>query len=186
VTKTGAQLKSTGVAETGHKVENSEGGSAVDTRRVDDGSLHSGGSGTKVGSQLKSTGVAKTVHKDETRVKTPGEGSLSNEGGSAIDARRVVDGSLHSGGSGTKTGAQLKSTGVAKTVHKDETRVKTPGEGSLSSEGGSTVDARRVDVGAIHSDGFVTKTGAQLKSGVCVECLQTLNTHPILCVWCVC
>ena len=118
----------------------------------------------KAGPQFKSTDVAKTVHKDETRVKTPGEGSLSSEGGSTVDARRVDVGAIHSDGFVTKTGAQLKSTGVAKTVHKDETRVQTPGEGSLSSEGGSAVDSRRVDDGAIHSDGFVTKTGAQLKS----------------------
>jgi len=124
-----------------------EGGSAVDARRVDGGSLHISGSVARAGAQLKSTGVAEAVHRDETRVKTPGEGSLRSEGGSAVNARRVDDGSLHSGGSVTKAGAQLKSTDVAKTVHKDETRVKTPGEGSLSSEGGSAVDARRVDDG---------------------------------------
>jgi hypothetical protein len=32
-----------------------------------------------------------------------------------------------------KAGPQLKSTDVAKTVHKDETRVKTPVDGSLRS-----------------------------------------------------
>ena len=63
-----------------------------------------------------------------------------------------------------KVGAQLKSTGVAKTVHKDETRVKMPGEGSLSSEGGSPVHARRVDDGSLHGDCSVMKAGAQLKS----------------------
>ena len=86
----------------GHEV--AEGGSADDARRVDGGSLHNGGSVARTGAQLKSTGVADAVHKDETRVRTPGDGSLSSGGGSAVDARRVDDGSLHSGCSETKAG----------------------------------------------------------------------------------
>ena len=63
---------------------------------------------TKVGAQLKSTGVAKTVHKDETRVKMPGEGSLSRDGGSAVVARRGADGPLHRGGEAA--GAEIART----------------------------------------------------------------------------
>jgi len=117
---------------------------------------------TRAGAQFKTADVAGAVHKDETRVKTPVEGSLSGEGGSAINARRGDDGSLHSGGSVAGAGVQLKSTDVAEAVHKDETRVKTPGEGSLSSEGGSAVDARRGDDGPLHRDGEAA--GAEITS----------------------
>ncbi len=159
-----AQSYETRVRTPGEGSLSGGGGGAVDARRVDDGSLHSGFSVTRAGAQLKSTGVARAVHQDGTRVRTPGERSLSSEGGSAVDARRVDDGSLHSCGSVTRAGAQLKSVDVAKAVHKDETRVKTPGEGSLSGGGGSAVDARRVDDGSLHSGGSVTRAGAQLKS----------------------
>ena len=81
---------------------------------------------TRAGAQFKTADVAGAVHKDETRVKMPGEGSLSSEGGSPVHARRVDDGSLHGDCSVTSAGAQLKRAGVAKAVHRDETRVKTP------------------------------------------------------------
>ena len=93
--------------------------------------------------------IAKAVHRGDAGVRTPGEGSLSGEEGSAVDARRVDDGSLHNGGFVTRAGAQLKSTGVAEAVCKDKTRVRTPGDGSLRGGGGSAVDARSVDDGSL-------------------------------------
>ncbi len=60
--------------------EVAEGGSAVDTRRVDGGSLHSGASVARAGAQLKSTGVAEAVHRDETRVRDAG-GLVSRSAG---------------------------------------------------------------------------------------------------------
>ena len=52
---------------------------------------------------------------------------MSSEGGNAVDARRVDDGLLHVGGSATKGGAQLRSDGVARAVHKGETGVRSAG-----------------------------------------------------------
>ena len=52
---------------------------------------------------------------------------MSSEGGNAVDARRVDDGLLHVGGSVTKAGAQLRSDGVARAVHKGETGVRSAG-----------------------------------------------------------
>ena len=114
---------------------------------------------TRAGAQLKSTGVADAVCNDKTRVRTPGEGSLSSGGGSAVDARRVDDGSLHRGGSVTKAGTQLRGVGVAKAVHRGDAGVRTPGEGSLSGGGGGAVDARCVDDGSLHRGGSETKAG---------------------------
>ena len=146
--------------------------SAVDARRVDGGSLHSGGSVARTGAQLKSTGVPEAVRKDETRARTPGEGSLSGGGGGAVDARRVDDGSLHSGDSATKAGTQFRGVDVAKAVHRGDAGVRTPGEGSLSGEEGSAVDARRVDDGSLHNGCVVTRVGAQLKSTGVAEAVR--------------
>jgi hypothetical protein len=188
VTKAGTQLRGVGVAKAVHRGDagvrtpgegslSGEEGSAVDARRVDDGSLHNSGFVTRAGAQLKSTGVAEAVRKDKTRVRTPGEGSLSGGGGGAVDARRVDDGSLHSGGSVTKAGTQLRGVGVAKAVHRGDAGVRTPGEGSLSGEEGSAVDARRVDDGSLHNSGFVTRAGAQLKSTGVAEAVRKDKTR---------
>ena len=111
-----------------------EKGGAVDARRVDDGSLHNGGFVTRAGAQLKSTGVAEAVRKDKTRVRTPGEGSLSGGGDGAVDARRVDDGSLHSGGSVTKAGTQLRGVGVAQAGPRGDDGGRTAGDGTISGE----------------------------------------------------
>ena len=173
MTKAGAQLRSDGVARAVHKGETgvrSAGGLVSSSAEPQRGSKERAPRNKPASLQASvSPALEQTSHSRASAPQNEREvaealqiGREMAEGGSTVDARRGDGGSLHSGGSVTRAGAQFKSADVAGAVHKDETRVKTPVEGSLSSEGGSVVDARRGDDGPLHRGGEAA--GAEITS----------------------
>ena len=129
----------------------SEGGNAVDARRVDDGLLHVGGSATKGGAQLRSDGVARAVHKGETGVRSAGglvSSSAEPQRGSKERAPRNKPASLQASAS-----PALEQTSHSRaSVPQNEREVDEALQiGREMAEGGSTVDARRGDGGSLHS-----------------------------------